>query len=230
MFVKPVGVRRAACPSPKERVERGKRSPSLGTGTHVVLVPRPTTTAWNGTSGVTRSPSSGGRLAPGALVFLPVPDGQPASSWPDATSGLAECDHHARARPRCTHCARTYSWGNNRLPLFATPAWPHGRAAPRAGNPSLRDREEGTSAEIVVSLLSAHEVHCTLRKSGRCPHFGLGSAGVVVSPGAGRDEARAQAILGRRDRTREGRVRANQPLKPNVQLKRKASKGRKPAK
>jgi hypothetical protein len=47
----------------------------------------------------------------------------------------------------------------------------------------------------VVSLLSAHEVHCTLRKSGDAAHFGLGRPGwwrVLVQAA---DEARTQTIL-----------------------------------
>ena len=97
--------------------------------------------------------------------------------------------------PRCTRCARTYAWGTTVCPVCHVGLDLTGTGLPRASEVPVFETGDGTSAEIVVSLLSAHEVPCTLRKSGEAAHFGLGRTGwwrVLVQAA---DETRAQAIL-----------------------------------
>ena len=96
--------------------------------------------------------------------------------------------------PRCSRCARTYAWGTTVCPVCHVGLDLPGAGPPRLPEIPVFETEDETSAEIVVSLLSAHEVHCALRKSGGA-HFGLGRPGwwrVLVQDA---DEARAQAIL-----------------------------------
>jgi hypothetical protein len=96
---------------------------------------------------------------------------------------------------RCPGCARTYAWGTTVCPVchvgldFTGPGL---RPAPEV---LIFETGDQMSAEIVIALLSAHEVPCTLRGSGDAAHFGLGRAGwwrVLVLP---EDEELAQEIL-----------------------------------
>ena len=85
--------------------------------------------------------------------------------------------------------------GNDRLPRLPRRTGPHRHWAAPAPEVPVFETGDGASAEIVVSLLSAYKVPCTLQKSGAAAHFGLGRAGwwrVLVQAA---DEARAQAIL-----------------------------------
>ena len=100
-----------------------------------------------------------------------------------------------RPDPRCPRCARHYSWGTTVCPVCHVGLDFTGTGLSPAPVVSVFETGDGTSAEIVVSLLSAHEVPCTLQKGGAAAHFGLGLAGwwrVLVQAV---DEARAQAIL-----------------------------------
>ena len=97
--------------------------------------------------------------------------------------------------PRCTHCARTYAWGTTVCPVCHVGLDLTGTGLPPAPEVPVFETGDGTSAEIVASLLSAYEVPCTLRTSGDAAYFGLGRPGwwrVLVQAA---DEARAQAIL-----------------------------------
>jgi hypothetical protein len=97
--------------------------------------------------------------------------------------------------PRCPRCARPYSWGTTVCPVCHVGLDLTGTGLPPTPEVPVFETGDGTSAEIVVSLLSAYKVPCTLQKSGAAAHFGLGRAGwwrVLVQAA---DEVRAQAIL-----------------------------------
>jgi hypothetical protein len=96
--------------------------------------------------------------------------------------------------PRCARCARTYAWGTTVCPVCHVGLDLPGAGPPRLPEIPVFETEDGTSAEIVVSLLSAHEVHCALRRSGGAL-FGLGRPGLWRVLVQAADEARAQAIL-----------------------------------
>ena len=96
---------------------------------------------------------------------------------------------------RCTRCARTYAWGTTVCPACHVGLDSIGTGLRPAREALIFETGDQMSAEIVASLLSAHEVPCTLRGSGDAAHFGLARAGWwrVLVPAD--DEARAQAIL-----------------------------------
>ena len=100
-----------------------------------------------------------------------------------------------RRDPPCPKCNRTYPCGTTVCPACHVALDLSGTTRRSSPEVAIFETGDRTSADIVVSLLRAHEIPCMLRGNGDGVHLGFGGTGswrVVVQAA---DEAQAQAIL-----------------------------------